>query len=101
MARESPPFRGVAVEVRFNEEEVGDEEDAGFGGPCVAALSDYLSVFLEEGSLGGSTHRPTLALPFCSRSSVGRGCGGARQEASAAAYRRWCQKSPFFGLLHV
>ena len=31
MECESPPFRGVAVEVRFNEEEVGDEEDAGFG----------------------------------------------------------------------
>ena len=67
------------------EEEVGDEEDAGFDGPCVAALSDYLSVFLEEGSSGGSIHRPTLALPFCSRSSVGRVCGGARQEASVAA----------------
>ena len=46
MECESPPFRMVAVEVRFNEEEVGNEEDAGFGGPCVAALSDYLSVFL-------------------------------------------------------
>ena len=39
------------------------EEDANFGGLCVAALSDHLSVFLEEGSSGGFIHRPTLALP--------------------------------------
>ena len=73
-----------------DQEEVGDEEDAGFGGPCVAALSNHLSVILEEGSSGGPIHRPMLALRFCSRSrpggfAVGRGCGGARREPSAAA----------------
>ena len=50
------------------------KEDANFGGPCVAALSDHLSVFLEEGSSGGFIHRPTLALPSAA------GAAGLRQQ---------------------
>ena len=50
------------------------------------------------GSSGGSQMPLWSACNQLSRSSVGR---GARQEALAAAYRRWCQRSPLFGLLHV
>lgn len=51
------PMRNLRAEGRDDEVLGDDEDDAGFGGPCVAVPSDHLSTIQEEGSSGGSTHR--------------------------------------------